>query len=57
MSQHLPARAAGWPLILAPLGRGLRRRLAKTRRAALNEEGIKAPYRDAVLADSKEEET
>jgi hypothetical protein len=55
MSQHLPARAAGWPLILAPLGRGLRRRLAKTRRAALNEEGIMASHTDAVLAGSEEE--
>jgi hypothetical protein len=55
MLHQLPARAARWPLLLAPLGGGRRRRLARARRAGLDEASIEASYRDAFRASTKEE--
>jgi GntR family transcriptional regulator len=55
MSHQLPARAARWPLSLAPLGGDRRRWLARARRAGLDEASIEASYRDAFLARTKEE--
>ena len=55
MLHQLPARAARWPLLLAPLGGGRRRRLARARRAGLDEASIEASYRDAFRASTNEE--
>jgi len=55
MSHQLPARAARWPLLLAPPGGDRRRSLARARQAGLDEASIEASYRDAFLARTKEE--
>jgi hypothetical protein len=55
MPHRLPARAARWPLILPPLGRELRRWLARACRAGPGDESIEAWYRDTFRADTKEE--
>jgi hypothetical protein len=55
MSHQLPARAARWPLLLAPLGSNRRRWLARARRAGPDEASIGAAYRDAFRAAPEEE--